>query len=397
MVGKGFIEGAGYVLDDTPQIRNHFPLGVHGPVARSHLAGIAPFVQVAAHPSPEADGEGAHRFGTEPAHHGHHRPGINPPAQKGPQGNVADEPQLYRLGVAFQKTLDEVVLPVGMVRLEMEVPVLVLPDRPVFHFQIVARQEFPDAAVDGKGGGNIREEKIGGQAVLVHFPREAGIAEDGFHFRGEIEHAVFQGVENRLYTQPVPGHEQYPLFPVPQGEGEHAPEPLHTAVSPLFIPVDDDFGVGVGPEHVAGRFQFGPQFPEIVNFSVENHLEGFVFVADGLFTGRQVNDAQPPVPQEDAGIEEVSPVVRAAMTQHSGIVGERIVLPVEFPVKVEKAENSAHGASVRFGGTRGPFRFRNLPLYEFLEHGFQFSDPFFHVKPLHRFILKGPGLGLGRV
>ena len=63
--------------------------------------------------------------------------------------------------------------------------------------------------------------------------------------------------------------------------------------------MDDHFGVGVGIEAMAGLFEFLAQLGEIVNFAVEHHPDGFVFIVDGLVAAGQVDDAEPAHAQAD--------------------------------------------------------------------------------------------------
>ncbi len=79
---------------------------------------------------------------------------------------------------------------------------------------------------------------------------------------------------------------------VPKGEGKHAAQMLEAAFAPLFVTVDDDFGVGVRAEMVAARFERRAEMREIVDFAVEDDADRAVFVVDGLMAAAEIDDAQ---------------------------------------------------------------------------------------------------------
>src|SRR5262249_35604683 len=65
-------------------------------------------------------------------------------------------------------------------------------------------------------------------------------------------------------------------------------------------------------EAVSPCFQTGPQFLEVVDLAVEDHLHRAVFIADRLVAAAQVDDRQPPVDEADAGLDPETLGVRSA-------------------------------------------------------------------------------------
>ena len=121
------------------------------------------------------------------------------------------------------------------------------------------------------------------------------------------------GVVQRLDAEPV-AHQQQPAPRlVPEREREHAAKTVNGLLSPLFVRVDDHFGVRAGPEAMTGSLQLGSDLHEVVDLAVENHPHGPVFVGQRLVAGRQIDDAQTAVSEAEAGRDVESVRVRAAM------------------------------------------------------------------------------------
>src|SRR6185437_15217094 len=132
----------------------------------------------------------------------------------------------------------------------------------------------------------------------------------------EQEQAVRQErVVQRLHSQPVARQEQGLLVAIPQGEGEHTAESLHTPLAPCFPPVHDYFRVAARVEHVAKRLQLRNQRLIVVDLTVENDDDAAVLVEQRLLSGRDVDDRQTAMPEGHAGLEMLTATVGAAMKQ----------------------------------------------------------------------------------
>ena len=57
--------------------------------------------------------------------------------------------------------------------------------------------------------------------------------------------------------------------------------------------MDDNFRIGARTKAVSKRLELRAKFAEIVDFSIVNNRDGFVFVPDGLAATGQIHDAQP--------------------------------------------------------------------------------------------------------
>ena len=86
-------------------------------------------------------------------------------------------------------------------------------------------QEAVDSPQQGGLAGEIelaqvRPQKTGGQAAI-----KGGGLEEALGLRGEENAVADAGPVERLLAQPVPGQQQPAAGRIPEGQGEHAPQP----------------------------------------------------------------------------------------------------------------------------------------------------------------------------
>ncbi len=132
------------------------------------------------------------------------------------------------------------------------------------------------------------------------------------------------------------------------GEREHAAQSGGGLFPPLFVGVDDYFGIGAGEENVALGFEFLAQFAEIVNFSVEDDGERAGFVPDGLRAAGKIDDAEAPRANDNGRGGEKTFFIGTAMNdriEHAADYGLAILLRVQS----DNTTNSAHGSNSPFG------------------------------------------------
>ena len=134
--------------------------------------------------------------------------------------------------------------------------------------------------------------------LLVQFWNGVHQGQEALDLRseGEADVSAGSGVVEGLLPHPVAGQEQF--LAVPEREGEHADEAVQALLTPLLVGVDDDFGVGLGSEPVAG-LQLLAQLFVVEDHPIENQRDGAVLVGHGLLAGFQVDDLEAPVPQRD--------------------------------------------------------------------------------------------------
>ena len=125
------------------------------------------------------------------------------------------------------------------------------------------------------------------------------------------------------------------------------------AGAPLLVGVDDDLGVAVRAEGVAGGLELGAQLAVVVDLAVVDEPDGLVLVGDGLVAALAVDDAQAAVAEADGRRLEGAGVVGAAVHDGGGHAPEK--LPVG---RAGEAEDAAHERKLSWG--LGPLTARRL-------------------------------------
>jgi hypothetical protein len=159
-----------------------------------------------------------------------------------------------------------------------------------------------DGAVDRVGRRHVEQRQVRVDRLGPPVARDGRVLEQRLDLGAE-DHALARqlGVVERLDAEAVAREQQTAGLRVPDREGEHPPEPIHAALAPLLVAMDDDLGVGARAEAMAVRDEFGADLGEVVDLAVEDDLDRAVLVAERLVAGRQVDDAQAAVPEADAG------------------------------------------------------------------------------------------------
>jgi hypothetical protein len=78
--------------------------------------------------------------------------------------------------------------------------------------------------------------------------------------------------------------------------------------------MDEDFGVGVSPEEVAGGDEIAAQFDVVVNLPVKNDAHGFIFIPNGLPAAFEIDDTETAHAKPETGSDVHAGAVRTAMS-----------------------------------------------------------------------------------
>ncbi len=182
-------------------------------------------------------------------------------------------------------------------------------------FEVVGGGKRAHATKRGLGCGNRSErEKVGEGGLRGLHLHEAARGKGGDLGR---EHEMGPGarVIQRLDAEPVAGEKEAALAGVPEGEGEHAAEPMEEPLdAPRFVAVDEDLGVRRRAKPVAEREKLAAELAKVIDLTVVGEKDIVVLV--GHRTGRrrrEVDDREAPVSQEDGAAVVLSLSVGAAM------------------------------------------------------------------------------------
>ena len=226
--------------------------------------------------------------------------------------------------VAHQVGPDGLVEPVHDLRFQLarsggplsrEIPVL--PGREaagVIPLGRVARLELANCAERCRGRRDVPELEIRVERVPVELSMRQADNVECLQLRREPDSPGSGRDVERLDAEPVAGEEQRLLGRVPDGEREHAAQPLHALRPVLFVEMQDDLGVALSGEHVSLRDQPTPELAVVVDLAVEDDDLRVVFVEDRLSSARQIDDAEPSHPEADVAVHVGALVVRPPMT-----------------------------------------------------------------------------------
>ena len=198
--------------------------------------------------------------------------------------------------------------------------------------------------------------------LLVRLGDELGVLEQCLDLAAEEQPAApgRACVVERLDAEVVAVQHELAAAPVligaaqiGHGEGPHAIEARGAGGAPLLVGVDDDLGVTVRAEDVAGGLELGAQLAVVVDLAVVDEPDGLVLVGDRLVSALAVDDAQAAVAEADGRRLEGAGVIGAAVHDGGGHTPEK--LPVG---RAGEAEDAAHKRKLSWG--LGPLTARRL-------------------------------------
>src|SRR3990172_437801 len=94
-----------------------------------------------------------------------------------------------------------------------------------------------------------------------------------------------------LDPQVIPGKEEGSANTVPKTERKNPVKSVDALLLPLFVSVDDHFGVRLGQEPVTGLQEFFPKLDVVIDLPIEYNVDGPILVGDRLSTPLNIDDA----------------------------------------------------------------------------------------------------------
>ena len=277
----------------------------------------------------EADAERRQRDIDRLPHQRDHRARVDTAAQESAHRDVGDQVAAYgRLqrgsdlpGIGDRRTIGAA---------KVDIPVALEREHPALEREDVRRGKLAHAPEGRPRQGNEAEREIVVEGRQVEVERAESVREKRFDLGAEEEFAGggIEVVVERLDPEPVPRREEPSSIRVPEGEREHALEPVDARVPPFGVRAQDHLGVAGGAEAMALRLQRPAQFPVVVDLAVVDDREVRALHLHRLAAGgREIDDAE-------AGVGEAQPRLHA----------ERFVVGASMAKRIDHA---LHAGAVR--------------------------------------------------
>jgi hypothetical protein len=119
---------------------------------------------------------------------------------------------------------------------------------------------------------------------------------------------------------------------IPDSEAEHTSQEIHTAYPMVFVQVDDDFDIRIGPETMPDGLQVSTQFLVVVDLSIAHNRDRAIFIGNGLIPGLQVDDAQSAEAETDAWFNKIPVPIRSTVGHHVRHAMKHV--PVDRPLGI---------------------------------------------------------------
>ena len=145
----------------------------------------------------------------------------------------------------------------------------------------------------------------------------------------------------RLFSYSVSRQQQRLLARVPESEGKHAVQQAYTGRAEFFIGMNQNLGIRPGVKLVAPLLKIVPQGSEVVDFPIKDYPHRTIFIVNGLMTGDEIDNAEPPDCKTNWSLGIYTTVVRPTMNH--GVTHPKQHVLIDRTVVVE-VQNPGYGA-----------------------------------------------------
>src|SRR5436190_508590 len=152
------------------------------------------------------------------------------------------------------------------------------------------RRKLSDSAINCQGSRCVSKSQEHVERRRVDFWPRLVRRQDRANFRSESKTAVGNPIVNELDPHRVPGHYQALVSEIPNAEAEHAVEMIKDIRPPLFVAVNNYFGIAVSPKTVAAALQFNSQFLVVIDLPVEDDANASLRIEHRLMTTGQIDN-----------------------------------------------------------------------------------------------------------
>ena len=200
---------------------------------------------------------------------------------------------------------------------------------------------FKSGAASAKG--EEGEEMV--ETTRVRLRRHTARGDQSFDLGPEIDQVALARPEQRANPHPVARQQHGPPLEVDQREGELTFEVLEELLAILFIEMDDDLAVAMGPEDMTLGFKLRPPLREIEQLAITDDDDTFVLVEDRLMPVAQADNAEAPIGDPDARGDEEAVIIRPTMMKRIRHTLEHRLIGTLPSFQVQHSGYAAHRAS----------------------------------------------------
>ncbi len=221
--------------------------------------------------------------------------------------------QLDRLPQLGIERLQRLSLGQGLLGLVAEIPVPPQGDAAIGRLEHVSGGKLVHSGEHRPVVGDDSQGQVFVKGDGVHDAELGRRGEDRLDLGAAVEPLAHASPEHRLLAQVVSRDQEAPTPPVPDGEGEHAPQLANQLRPVLLVEVHQDLGVAAGPESMTAGQQPLPQWLIVVDLAVQDDPERFVLVGNRLPSPREVDDGEAAETEPEARLDVDRGIVGATV------------------------------------------------------------------------------------
>src|SRR3954470_8967287 len=113
---------------------------------------------------------------------------------------------------------------------------------------------------------------------------------------------MVEGIEQRLYAEPIARREEGPIPLVPEHKCEFAAQSMQALGANVFVEMQGDFAVRPSAQMVPRLLEFLSDRFIAVELTVDDDVNASVLARDRLISRNKVNDAEPRVPETNSRV-----------------------------------------------------------------------------------------------
>jgi hypothetical protein len=155
----------------------------------------------------------------------------------------------------------------------------------------MTRKQFIDVLVDSIRGNGVPEAKEVCQTTGIQLAGNIRISKERLYLRSEGELGAAPEVVERFFTDAITREKQPLPRSIPDGNRKHAIESAEAIDIPLFVGMQNYFGITACSKDMTAVFKLRAQIQKIVQLAIKDQATGMIFIPDRLVTAGHVDNA----------------------------------------------------------------------------------------------------------